>query len=360
MRRASQTLVALVLALAPRAALADGVLLSEATPLQREQAQSRFRRGKELMEKKRYDEAAAEFRASHDIVASPNTRLELGRCMRAEGRLVPAYAEFGRTMVEAKELVGEDQRYQRAYDAAAAERGQLEPRLGFVVLTVDNPSESTRVIIGDQEIRRAAWGEPAPVDAGSTEIRVETPGRAPISRTLTIAAGHTAQAHLDAQLDSAGPPPSGSPSASEGHGAPDGPQASLMPLWPSYVGYGVAGATVVSALYVGLASVSSARGNANNTGSSITNAGGVCPAPSPRFAASCSQYSSDLSLIQTDKAIAYTLTAASVALVAGSTVWLVLALEKRREPASAEPPTTAVVAPLVGPTVAGLSVAGAF
>jgi hypothetical protein len=133
-----------------------------------------------------------------------------------------------------------------------------------------------------------------------------------------------------------------------------------MPLWPSYVGYGVAGATVVSALYVGLASVSSARGNANNTGSSITNAGGVCPAPSPRFAASCSQYSSDLSLIQTDKAIAYTLTAASVALVAGSTVWLVLALEKRREPASAEPPTTAVVAPLVGPTVAGLSVAGAF
>src|SRR5579862_9358645 len=170
MRSALQTLVALVLVLAPRAALADGVLLSEATPVQREQAQSRFRRGKELMDKGQYDAAAVEFRASHDIVASPNTRLELGRCMRAAGRLVPAYAEFGRTMVEAKELVGEDQRYERAYDAAAAERAQLEPNLGFVILTIQNPSEGTRVVVGGEEIRRAAWGEPAPVAAGSTEI----------------------------------------------------------------------------------------------------------------------------------------------------------------------------------------------
>ncbi len=360
MRRASQTLLALVLALAPRAALADGVLLAEATPLQREQAQSRFRRGKELMEKKRYDEAAAEFRASHDIVASPNTRLELGRCMRAEGRLVPAYAELGRTMVEAKELVGEDQRYQRAYDAAATERSQLEPKLGFVILTVDNPSESTRVIVGDQEIRRAAWGEPAPVEAGSTEIRVDTPGRASISRTVTIAAGHTAQARFDAQLDSGGPPQSGSPSAPGANGAPDEQPASLMPLWPSYAGYGVAAATVVSALYVGLASVSSARGNANTTASNVMKAGGVCPASSQRFAASCSQYSSDLSLIQTDKTVAYTLAATSVVLVAGSTVWLVLALERRRGPASRELPTTAVIAPLLGPTIAGLSAAGTF
>src|SRR5580658_800818 len=168
---------ALLMAVVPQTAHADGVLLSEATPVQREQAQSRFRRGKELMGKGSYDEAAAEFRPSHDIVASPNTRLELGRCMRAAGRLVPAYAEFGRTMVEAKELVGEDQRYQRAYDAAAAERVQLEPNLGFVILTIENPSEGTRVVVGGEEVRRAAWGEPAPVVAGSTEIRVETPGR---------------------------------------------------------------------------------------------------------------------------------------------------------------------------------------
>jgi hypothetical protein len=190
---------ALLLVVVPQTALADGVLLSEATPVQREQAQSRFRRGKELMDKGSYDEAVAEFRASHDIVASPNTRLELARCMRAAGRLVPAYAELGRTMVEAKELVGEDQRYQRAYDAAAAERAQLEPDLGFVILTIENPSDGTRVVVGGEEIRRAAWSEPAPVVAGSTEIHVQTPGHADLSRSVTLAAGDKMPLTIDAQ-----------------------------------------------------------------------------------------------------------------------------------------------------------------
>ena len=75
-------------------------------------------------------------RRSFEIVASPNTRLELGRCLRAKGRLVAAYAEFGRTMVEAKESIAEDQRYQRAYNASVDEWTQLEPKLGFVMLTI--------------------------------------------------------------------------------------------------------------------------------------------------------------------------------------------------------------------------------
>jgi hypothetical protein len=240
MSRVLVTCSALLLALVPNLAHADGVLLSAATPVQREQAQSRFRRGKELMDKGSYDDAAAEFRASHDIVASPNTRLELGRCMRAAGRLVPAYAEFGRTMVEAKELVGEDQRYQRAYDAAAAERAQLEPNLGFVILTIENPAEGTRVVVGGEEIRRAAWGEPAPVTAGSTEIRVETPGRMGLSRTVTLAAGEKTPLSIDvlsgALLES---PPVVSVVPSP---APEPERASALRPW-AYVagGVGVAG-----------------------------------------------------------------------------------------------------------------------
>jgi hypothetical protein len=199
MRRALIASGALLLGAVPHVARADGVLLSQATPVQREQAQSRFRRGKELKEKGRNDEAVVEFRASHDIVASPNTRLELARCMRAAGHLVAAYAEFGRTIVEAKELVAEDQRYQRAFDAAGAERAELEPQLGFVILTLENSSEGTRVFVGDEEIRRPAWGEPAPVVAGSTEVRVETPGHVPLTRTVALAAGDKAPFIIDAQ-----------------------------------------------------------------------------------------------------------------------------------------------------------------
>jgi hypothetical protein len=180
-------------------ALADGVLPNAATPVQREQAQSRFLRGKELMSKSRYDEALAEFRASHDIVASPNTRLELARCLRTMGKTVAAYAELGRSMVEAKELVGQDNRYQRAYDAAAAERAEIEPQLGFVSMTIVNAADDSSVRVNGEELRRAAWGEPAPVAAGPAEIVVQTPGRPPVTRTLTIAAGQKAQVTIDAR-----------------------------------------------------------------------------------------------------------------------------------------------------------------
>src|SRR5258708_16119123 len=124
-------------------AFADGVAPASATPVQREQAQARFARGKELMGKKQFDQALVEFRASHDIVASPNTRLELARCLRAMGRPVAAYAELGRTAVEAKEMVAQDNRYQRAYDSAQAERAEIEPQLRLVSLTLPRPAEGT-------------------------------------------------------------------------------------------------------------------------------------------------------------------------------------------------------------------------
>jgi hypothetical protein len=180
-------------------ALADGVLPSEASPVQREQAQSRFQRGKELMGKKTYDAALVEFRASHDIVASPNARLEAARCLLATGKLVEAYAELGRTTIEAKELVSQDKRYQLTYDSAIAERTDLQPKLGFVSLTIENPSDETRVTVGGEEIRRAAWTEPAPVLAGTTAIVVTTPDHADVTRSVTLAAGASTSLTIDAQ-----------------------------------------------------------------------------------------------------------------------------------------------------------------
>ena len=194
------SLAALLIASASAAtARADGALPAAATPVQREQAQSRFLRGKDLMNKRDHDGALSEFRASHEIVASPNTRLEIARCLETMGKLVEAYAEFGRTAVEAKELKAEDNRYQRAYDAAITERAQLQPMLGFVSLTVENPAEGTRVTVGGEELRRAAWGEPAPVMAGTTAVVVRTAGHAPVERTVTLAAGASAALTIDAQ-----------------------------------------------------------------------------------------------------------------------------------------------------------------
>jgi len=254
------------------AARADGVLPSNATPVQREQAQARFARGKDLFAKRSFDEARAEFVASHDIVASPNTRLQIGRCLRAMGKFVAAYAEFGRTIVEAKELSGGDNRYKLASDAAVVERGELEPLLGFVSLNIQNPSDDTRVTVGAEEIRRAAWSEPAPASAGVTEIVVETPGHAPLRSTVTLAQGAKTSVTIDAQsgellaAPTPTPPPPPPPPASEPPPAPPFP----LRRW-AYVAGGVGAAGLVTFAVSGLL----AKSTYNDL---QTSCGGPCPA----------------------------------------------------------------------------------
>ena len=191
-------------------ASADGVLPAAATPVQREQAQSRFLKGKELLDARQYEPALAEFRASYEIVASPNTRLEIARCLAGMGKLVEAYAELGRTAAEAKELAGDDKRYSRASAAASLERAELEPKLGFVSLSIKNAADGTRVTVGGEVVRQAAWGEPVPVAPGATEIVVETPGRAPVRQQVSLAGGQRGALNIDAQsgapVESTAPP----------------------------------------------------------------------------------------------------------------------------------------------------------
>ncbi len=192
---------ALHLALLPATAGAVGAPPGNATPVQREQAQSKFARGKELFGQKKYDEALVEFRNSHDIVASPNARLYLARCLREKGRLVEAYVEFGRTEVEAKELAAQDSRYEKTGEAASAERKELEPKLGFVTITIERTNESTKMTIAGEEVRRAGWGEPFPLVPGTNEIVVETPGKPPQKKSVTIAAGEKTTVTLDAGVE---------------------------------------------------------------------------------------------------------------------------------------------------------------
>lgn len=186
------------LALGAPFARASGVDPGAATAVQREQAQARFLRGKQLYEARTFDGAAVEFRASLEIVASPNTRLYLARSLREMGKIVEAYAELGRTEVEAREHAQDDTRYAKAAEAAAAERQAMRARVGFVTVRIDRPEESTRLVVGSEEIRRGGWNEPIPVVPGNAEIRLETAGREPVIGTVEIAAGQTKALSLDA------------------------------------------------------------------------------------------------------------------------------------------------------------------
>lgn len=197
---------------------AAGIHPGGASPVQREQAQSKFLKGRELFNQKKYPEAIVELRASMEIVQSPNARLYVARALREQGKVLEAYVEFGRTAVEADELTAQDARYAKTAASANLERKELAPKLGFVTVSVDHPEESTVLVVGGEEVKRAGWSEPIPVAPGSTDLELRTTGRVPLKQTVTLTAGQKSEAHFDAAsaavtagaTDGPAPPPSAS------------------------------------------------------------------------------------------------------------------------------------------------------
>jgi hypothetical protein len=208
-------------------ASADGIDPGKASAAQREQAQGHFLKGHELHGQGRFADALEEFRASHEIVASPNARLFSARCLRELGRVGEAYAEFGRAEVEARAHAHDDPRYARTGESAAEERRALAPKVAFVTLRIDNADASTTVKVAGEELGRAAWGDPLPLAPGPREVTVETKGRKPVVQTVTVAAGETKPLVFDAgaaPMDdavgatTASPPPAPSGAGEDGAG----------------------------------------------------------------------------------------------------------------------------------------------
>jgi hypothetical protein len=186
-------------------AFAAGVTPTQATPVQREEAQTRFARGHDLFAAKKFEEARDEFEKSYAIVASPNALLFMARCDRERGKLVAAYAEYGRTVAEAKEHAADDPRYAKTSEAASEERDAVGQQLAFVTIAVDRATAETTVTVAGEKFDRAEWGEPVPVAPGKSEAVVTTPGKADVHQALEVSAGEHRTIALDAGPDVAAP-----------------------------------------------------------------------------------------------------------------------------------------------------------
>ncbi|MEO8801581.1 MAG: tetratricopeptide repeat protein [Polyangiaceae bacterium] len=310
---------------------AAGVDPGQATAVQREQAQSRFSRGKSLYEAGKYDAAATEFQAANDIVASPNARLYYARALREGGHLVQAYEELGRTEVDAREHVKDDARYEKAADTAAAERSALKPRLGFVVVDVQHPTNDTTLTVGGEEIRRAGWTEPAPVKPGTTDVVVESGGKT-VRRQVSVRQGHTESMTIDAAADDAVATSATTPSSGAQVSTSDAPtdRTKLRPY--VYVAGGVGAAGLVTFVVAGLMANSTYGDLQDKCGTS------ACPAP----------LHDEISRGKTEQTIA------NVGLVVGvlgagvGATLFVLSMPKKNGT------TAATLAPVVGPSFSGI------
>ena len=122
-------------------------------------------------------EALAAFRASHDVVKSPNTRLMIARSLRELGRLGEAYSEAAATVAEAEAISDRHPRYAETARAARADLDALAPRVGFVKIDLANAAgDGLAAKIGERSLDVATLSDPIAVTPGKATIVVTAAG----------------------------------------------------------------------------------------------------------------------------------------------------------------------------------------
>src|SRR4051794_40427151 len=96
----------------PRAANAPFAASNTKAAKTLEVAQKVYLQGTDHYRAGRLLEALAAFRASYDMVASPNSHIMIARTLRDKGDIAHAYAEYDRVVVEADQAILRDSKYQ--------------------------------------------------------------------------------------------------------------------------------------------------------------------------------------------------------------------------------------------------------
>lgn len=224
---------------------AEGVAVGDATAEQRRAAQEKFAEARRAFDTRRFVDAIAGFRASFDIVASPNTHLMIAHAMRELGRHAEAYEELGAVLEEAKALAGDDERYASTAELAEEERAALREKIALVTVTIADPEPGATLTIGGRAIAPDGWSKPIPADPGAITIVYEG-SQGPVVRKLELEAGGTATVELAAPTPEPAPPTTPPP-------PDDGGERGWQ--WTGtqrYVAYGLAGLGVVSFVVAGV------------------------------------------------------------------------------------------------------------
>jgi hypothetical protein len=157
----------------PTFAAAAGVSVIDASKQELNDAKGPYVEGVKAMNSKQYKEAVEKFQQSYDIVASPNSRLMLGRALVKVNRNLDAYKEFEATLAMATELAAHQPKYQKTADAARKELDDVRVELAFITVI-----PGTEVSIGGRKLSDADWGKPIAVNPGRIYVEITaTDGR---------------------------------------------------------------------------------------------------------------------------------------------------------------------------------------
>jgi hypothetical protein len=176
-----------VVGVSEQTAWAAGAPIASATDEQKAAAQEAFTDALAKAKAGKHEEALAGFRASHEIVASPNSRLMIARELAALSRFGEAYREAVVAARLAEEAAAADPKYADAVKGAQDDLAEFRAKVGFVKLDLRGIADS-EVVIAGRTITREEKPEPIAVDPGEVVVVSRSP-RGQVTRKVNVAAG---------------------------------------------------------------------------------------------------------------------------------------------------------------------------
>lgn len=333
------------------------------------QARARFKEGVDFYDKGQYENARLAFLQAYALKKHPAVLLNLAQSSAKAGHPLEA-AKYFQQFLKESTTASPAQR-------TDAENGLAEVRqkLGRIEIIVQAGTEIT--LDEKERLGTAPFGEPIDVEPGPHTLRSSAE-----TVRVTANAGQKVQARFGAgtaQPVAPAPVPTPGPSANPEAGPPPpvegdtgAPRAKPLPMWPGYVGLGVAGVGLVGTI-IFAAFKADSQSKADSVAASIRDAAtkrglstsGICTSSDPTvkrdFSNACTTLQQNNDKVNTNATIA------NVSLVIGlvggafAAAWLVavpIVNRKRDQPAGGI--TSPVLTPYAGYGNGGFVLSGSF
>lgn len=219
----------------------------------KEEARSRYERGKQLYEEGAFDASLIEFQRAYDLAPSYKILYNIGQVHRQRNDYASALRVFERYLKEGGADI--DAKRKAEIDKEIA---QLKGRVATLQITTNVPG--AEILVDDEPIGKTPLPQGVLVNSGKRRITASKEGRVPVSKIINVAGSDTMKIALDLVESSGGggPAPTSTaspvPSASSGAPATTGASTSLTPEKPPvpWLAWTITGALGVGAAVTGI------------------------------------------------------------------------------------------------------------
>ena len=332
-----------------------------------QQARARFKEGVDFYDKGQYENARLAFLQAYALKKHPAVLLNLAQSSAKAGHPLEAAKYFQQFLKESTSA--------SPAQRSDAEAGLSEVRQKIGRIEIVAPAGSDITLDEKDRLGTAPFADPIDVEPGSHSLRA---GNETVR--VTANAGQKVTAKFGGPVGPAvtpvpvGPPIDNNPPPPPPPPPPSSDEKKPLPMWPAYVGAGVAGVTLATTIIFAV-SKSSAQSKANDVAANIRSAAGsratgICTstvqADIDRFGPACSTLQDDNDKVNTDATLA-NVSGVLLGVSAVFTVaWFIAVpmVNKNRE-GSAPPPATSFlkdisVTPYAGLNNGGMTFRGAF